>query len=161
MTPEIVTLPPQVFAQIHTRAPIILLPFSIKSNFGKLVRFALKNNLVITGAPSCHYVNVTNKQINSRIWNITVFWELVLNIPVKQEFATNDEQISCAKVASTRYAKLIHKGSYKKLGQTHRQLLNWLKENKHEYRGESVEVYLNSPSNTKVSELTTEVLALI
>jgi len=60
-----------------------------------------------------------------------------------------------------KYIRMIHKGSYKKVGNTYKKILDYVAEQNHKIENYSIELYLNDPREVETSQLETEVLVPI
>ena len=70
-------------------------------------------------------------------------------------------RIKKTRLESGKYIRMIHKGSYKKAGETYKKILNYAAEQNLKCESYSIEFYLNDPRETPTSQLETEVLVPI
>jgi len=62
---------------------------------------------------------------------------------------------------SGKYIRMIHKGSYKKVGNTYKKILDYVTKQNLKIENYSIEFYLNDPREIQTSQLETEVLVPI
>ena len=61
-------------------------------------------------------------------------------------------------IGKREYASIVHKGPYRRVGQTYARMYRWIKEEGLSALPESMEVYLNDPRHTRKEDLETELL---
>lgn len=69
-----------------------------------------------------------------------------------------DETVRSYRIEKRRYLKALHYGPYHKVGSTYQRMFDWAKKHGVALDNESIEFYLNDPSETEKEKIETMVL---
>ena len=160
---EIVDRDLQHTLEIRSQAAMMKMPAVIGAAFGKINNHMKEKQIACDFPPYVKYVNFSwddaggaNKFFGF-FRMLTYKWDMLIGFPVTNEQIGAGE-IKSGKIEKGKYLQTLHKGPYRKVGETYKVLIAYMKENKLKAKNECLEIYLNDPDTTKQDDLETLVL---
>ena len=149
--------------EIEERVPMWKMPATFGRDYGLISAYIESQGSSIRDMPYARYLDIDWKaEVNMGFFAqlisvLTKRWHFQVGMPTAE--ALPGEGVLISRTLNNRhYARAIHRGPYKSVGNTYKVMIEWLKEQEVEADGEAFEFYLNSPDEVKQSELETEVL---
>lgn len=88
--------------------------------------------------------------------------DLEVCVPIEGEVDTEStKDYDSYELPGGKFATITHQGPYKETTKAYEKLFAWIKENGHQVKGPTREVYLNDPREVSEDELLTEIQAPI
>ena len=149
--------------EIEETAPVWKLSKVMGRDFSQLMNYIESQHGEHVDAPFSHYVDVEwDKQLSQgTLGNVfdMVFkkWHFFVGMGVTSQLTPQDN-IRPSLLGKRKYVKALHRGPYRKVGQTYMHMFDWIKEQGLTPEPESIEFYMNDPGQTKQDELETVVL---
>jgi len=125
-------------------------------------KISLGENII----PFTMYKNLDWEKINKKglfsLIDMLFFykWEMEIGVPCPAS-VMGVGRIKKKQLQSGKYIRVIHEGSYKKVGNTYKKILDYASEKNLKVENYSIEFYLNDPREIQTSQLETEVLVAI
>jgi hypothetical protein len=149
--------------EIEETAPIWKMPKIMGRDFHHLMDYVDSQHSELVDAPYSHYVDIQwDKQLNKGMLGniLDMFfkkWHFFVGMPISSRL-TAQGNIKPAMLEKRKYVRGVHKGPYQKVGQTYMHMVDWIKKQGLMPAPESLEFYMNDPTNTTQEELETVVL---
>ena len=149
--------------EIEETVSMMKLPTVMGNDFKRIMEYIKSNNSECTGAPYARYLDIdwekqTSKSMLANIFDaFTKKWHFMVGVPSSTQLA-GEEELKPKYIETQNYAKAIHIGPYQKVGKTYKNLYAWIKAQNLSAVGESIEIYINNPRETKKEDLETIVL---
>ncbi len=117
-----------------------------------------EDNIPFTKYKNLDWEKISKKGLFSVIDMLFFYkWDMDIGIPCPDSIKAT-RCIKKTQLESGKYIRMIHKGSYKSVGDTYKQILDYATEQNLKTENYSIEFYLNDPREVKTSQLETEVL---
>jgi len=118
---------------------------------GKLMAWAEVSKIQVTGAPfAIYYTSPQNTAPDEMVYD--------MGLPVSKDTELNDEgEIRVVELLEHTVLSTLHKGSYKDLANSYKEMVDYSIENKYDIIGSPKEIYFNSPHEVPEEELLTEI----
>jgi hypothetical protein len=149
--------------EIEERAFIWQMPAAFRRDYHLLSSHIEQQGSALNGMPYARYLDIDWEReqragMLSKLFRmLTTRWHFQVGMPTKERLAAA-ATIHPRLLAPRRYARTIHRGPYRSVGNTYNALIAWLHSQGEEAEGEAFEVYLNSPGEVAEEALQTEVL---
>lgn len=160
---EIVERPEERLLRVRARVPVPCMPRVMGQVYRRILDHLEACGAAPAGPPVCRYTGfdwdelLRESRLTTLLRTFTRKWELELGIPVSGAVKAGEE-MEAAVIAGGRYLQTLHRGPYRKVGETYRRLQDHVRDEGLAVRNESVEIYLNDPRTTPMDELETLVL---
>jgi len=117
----------------------------------KILAWAETSNIQITGPPfSIYYTSPENTAPEDMIYD--------MGIPVSKDTELDGEsEIKVVELLEHRVLSTVHKGSYKDISDSYKEMVDYSIKNNYDIIGSPKEVYFNSPYEVPEEELLTEI----
>nr|NQU89766.1 GyrI-like domain-containing protein [Bacteroidota bacterium] len=160
---EIITREIGHVVEIEENVPIWKMPKVMGKNFHRIMDYLKTNNAECTDAPYARYLDINWEEQMSKgmianlVGMFTKKWHFMTGMPssVKLE---GEYGIKPGFIEGQKYVKAIHKGPYQKVGETYKNMYNWIKQQGLTAAPESIEFYMNDPGKVKKEDIETVVL---
>jgi AraC family transcriptional regulator len=118
---------------------------------GKLMAWAEVNKVQVVGAPfAIYYTSLENTDPENMIYD--------MGIPVSKETELSEEgEIKVVDLLEHRVLSTTHKGSYKELSKSYKEMVEHSIKNNYDIIGSPKEIYFNSPHEVQEEDLLTEI----
>jgi effector-binding domain-containing protein len=149
--------------EIEERAFIWQMPAAFRRDYGLLSRHIEAQGSSLNGMPYARYLDIDWEReqragmLSKLRRMLTARWHFQVGMPTEERLPA-DAAIHSRVFAPRRYARTIHTGPYRAVGQTYNALIAWLQGQGEQAEGEAFEVYLNSPEEVAEEALETEIL---
>jgi len=117
----------------------------------KLLSWAEAKKVEIIGNPfSIYFTSPQNTKPEEMIYDI--------GFPVSKDTELSEEgEIKVVELLEHRVISIVHKGSYEKLNESYKEMVEYSIKNNYDIIGSPKEVYINSPHEVPENELLTEI----
>ena len=149
--------------EIEENIPMWKMSFVIKRDFRRMFEYLQSQGSDASEPPYARYLDVDwETQMNKKgfanfIDIFTKKWRFRAGLPTPAKFDGEGDILS-VEFPPKKYVSATHIGPYQKVGETYRQMYEFIKSRNLAVESESVEYYLNDPRETKQKELETLVL---
>ncbi len=151
--------------EIEERVPVWKMPSVMGKDFRLIIEYMKTSGIADTEVPYSYarYLEIdwesemTRGIIANFIGIFTKKWHFLAGMPTPVQLSGTDN-LKYRLLQSKKYIKAIHYGAYQKLGSTYKKMHAWSKDRGLKSKGESIEIYLNSPRTTSKESLKTMVL---
>ena len=118
---------------------------------GKLMAWAENNKIQVTGAPfAIYYTSPENTAPEEMVYD--------MGIPVSEKAELSEKgEIIVVDLLEHRVLYTKHKGSYKDLPKSYKEMVDYSIKNNYDIVGSPKEIYFNSPHEVSEEELLTEI----
>ncbi len=148
--------------EIEERQPMWKMGSTFSRNYGLIMEHSKANDAELD-IPYARYLNIdwqgemAKGKLVVFIGAFTKKWHFQVGIPISKEISSK-EPMKYRYIENKKYVKTIHHGPYHKVGDTYRKMYNWAVAQQLSLGSESIEFYLNDPSEVKKESLETMVL---
>ncbi|MBU0561644.1 MAG: GyrI-like domain-containing protein [Bacteroidetes bacterium] len=149
--------------EVNENAQMWKLPKIIGQSYRSIMDYSSKKNNEITEAPFVRYLNINWEEMEKDS-KIVMFmkmfsrkWNMLIGFPLNNKL-DGEGKIEAGMIPAGRYLKSMHRGPYQKVGDTYKAMQSFGKKESLQFKGESIEFYLNDPQITKKEDLETIVL---
>ena len=117
----------------------------------KLMGWAEANEIQVTGPPfAIYYTSPQNTAPEEMVYD--------MGIKVSEDTELSDEgEIRVVELLAHTALSIVHKGSYKDLANSYKEMVDYSIENNYDIIGSPKEIYFNSPHEVQEEELLTEI----
>lgn len=152
--------------EIEERVFMWQMPATFRRDYGLLSSYIESQGSSLNGMPYARYLDIDWEReqraggLSKLLRMLTTKWHFQVGMPTKENLAA-ETTVQSRVLTQRRYARTIHLGPYKEVGNTYNALIAWLHNQGEETEGEAFEIYLNSPEEVAEDELETEVLVTL
>ena len=149
--------------EIEKRAPIWKMPSVMGRDYRRLSEYLKSQDCESSGAPYTRYLDIdwetqlSHNPIANLLGMFTKKWRFQVGMPTSRELV-GEGDIKASVIEKKRYVRALHRGPYKKVGKTYAGMYVWMKKNGLSPGDESIESYLNDPTETGQEDAETLVL---
>ncbi len=160
---EIIERGPEDTLEIEAETNVFKMPVTIKNSYKAILDLMKKREISPVNPPYVKYIKVDWNEVNTESKLSAFFkmfsrkWYMMIGFPVP-EGVNGEGNIVRGKFEGGRYVTTIHRGEYRKVGETYSRMLEFIKEKNLAIKEESYEIYSNDPRTTKKEDLETIVL---
>ena len=117
----------------------------------KLMAWATNEKIQVMGPPfAIYYTQAQNTDPEEMIYD--------MGIPVSKDTELSEErEIKVVDLIEHRTLSIMHKGSYKEIGNSYKEMVDYSIKNNYDIIGSPKEIYYNSPYEVPEEELLTEI----
>ena len=139
------------------------LPKVIGRSYKKIAEHMARRGIEMAGAPYVLYRGVDWEDLNTQgmlrmaVQLFTKKWNLEIGFPLP-EAGEGNEGFREGEIPGGEYLQILHRGSYRRVGESYRLLWAYGLGENLSLRPESIEFYLNDPATTPKEELQTLIL---
>ena len=139
------------------------LPKVIGRSYKKIAEHMARRGIEMAGAPYVLYRGVDWEDLNTQgmlrmaVQLFTKKWNLEIGFPLP-EAGEGNEGFREGEIPGGEYLQILHRGSYRRVGESYKLLWAYALGEKLNLRPESIEFYLNDPATTPKEELQTLIL---
>jgi len=83
--------------------------------------------------------------------------DIEVAVPISGKIQVEDPQMEIKNLKPVKVASLVHKGSYKSIGEGYEKILTYVRQNELEVNGSMMDLYLNDPNSVQPEEILTEI----
>ena len=162
MNNEIEIVKPEAFssAEIKLSALMLAMPFVIPPAYKRISKALKQAKIAEAGAYYARYIGMDPVEQCNKSFLKMIFQrlEFYCGITVAKKLPQLAGNINYHQQPVSTYARTMHIGPYRGLGQTYKKFVPWFKEHQdYRFGGEVLEKYLNDPKTTAKAELETEI----
>lgn len=149
--------------EVNENATMLGLAKIISKTYKEITEYMEEAKAELKEAPYVRYLDLDWSSLDTEgSWSMlikffTKKWNMLIGIPVKAK-VEGSGKIKPGSLAAGRYVKALHTGPYQKVGSTYKRMRSWMMGNNIDAAGESIEIYLNDPRQTRKEDLQTVVL---
>ena len=139
------------------------LPKVIGRSYKKIAEHMARRGIEMAGAPYVLYRGVDWEDLNTQgmlrmaVQLFTKKWNLEIGFPLP-EGGLGNEGFREGEIPGGEYLQILHRGSYRRVGESYKLLWAYALGEKLNLRPESIEFYLNDPATTPEGKLQTLIL---
>ena len=149
--------------EIEERIPVWRMPATFAQDFKRIAEYLESQGAQIAGMPYGRYVEmdwekeIYRGKVATFFALFTKHWHFYVGMPASRS-VPGEGELKCQDMTTQRYAKAIHRGSYRKCGMTYKALFEWVKAQGLSLKNQAIECYANDPNEVAEADLETEIL---
>jgi len=149
--------------ETKTESVTFMMPMVFGKAYKTIGEYMENKKIECVSAPFVRYINVNWEEVNKMskfmmfLKMFTYKWNMLIGFPLNEK-AEGEGEITSGVIPKGKYLKAMHKGPYKKVGETYALLTEYIIENNIKIKNESMEIYTNDPRTTNKEDLETIVL---
>jgi hypothetical protein len=148
--------------EIEERVPVWKMPMTMSRDFPALFEYAQNEGANPTEAYARYMeidleAEVSKGMLANFLGMFTKKWHFFVGVPTASALEPGDRMVA-GFLEKQRYVQGMHKGPYRKVGESYERMLAWITEQGLTAQNECIEFYLNDPSEVKQEELETRIL---
>lgn len=160
---EVIERKSEPLVYIEARPTVWMMPFVIGRAYHRMAAYLEREKRTVSGEPFVHYLDTPWEKLLQGGFFTALYttllrrWHMRICMPVDAA-VPGEGSIKGGTFAGGRYAKAVHRGSYKAMKQTYEQLYAAITDQGLEAKNECIEVYRNDPKEVEERDLETVIL---
>ncbi len=148
--------------EIEERCSMLGMTKAFTRDYPRLMKYLEAKQVKPGGVPYARYLDINWEKETNRsgfMALLDVFtrrWHFQAGIPAAEQVEGAGE-IHTYTPGRRRYVMSVHYGPYKRVGETYKAMIQWLKAQGLQAESEAIELYTNDPAEVAESEIETEV----